>query len=209
MRSEGIITNLSVPRLTGSSRGSIRLCCKVRVVGEPCALDEARFADCLGSSCSALSRQPSSSKVTLRLWGTPSRKRSKASDRRAFNWPTAQSGSAGNSVRVQKSSRVRRQSASDRKNDSNRPKFFASLNVLQDVHICTFGPNRRRHRHRVPPPNALSDRHRHPGAVHPRSGRSVVRKLVPQCVCNSGYLCGGLVYDPVAFNAGSEVNWNV
>ena len=37
----------------------------------------------------------------------------------------------------------------------------------------------------------------------------VVRKLVPQCVCNSGYLCGGLVYDPVAFNAGSEVNWNV
>ena len=48
-----------------------------------------------GSVGSVSSRQPSSSKATWRLRGTPSRKRSKAPDRRAFNWPTAESGSAG------------------------------------------------------------------------------------------------------------------
>ena len=87
-----------------------------------------RLADCTGSSCSARSvfnRHPSSSKLTCRLRGTSSRNLSKAAESRALSCCAAGSGSAGNPVRAQKASLLCCHCRSGRKNDSNRPKFFA------------------------------------------------------------------------------------
>ena len=63
--------------------------------------------------------------ATCRLSATPSRKRSNASDGRAFRCSTAAAGSTGNPVRAQNASRTCSHCAAGRKNASNRPKFFA------------------------------------------------------------------------------------
>ena len=101
---------------------------RLRASSQRCS--SARRSDCAGSGCSAgsvFSRHPASSNVTCRLSATPSRKRSNASDRRAFRWSTAASGSTGNPVRAQNASRTRSHWAVGRKKASKRPKFLRAL----------------------------------------------------------------------------------
>ncbi len=91
---------------TSMSRSASRIV-RLRASSQRCSL--ARRSDCSGSGGSAgsvLSRHPSSSNVTYRLSATPSRKRSNASDRRAFSCSTAASGATGNPVRAQNASRT-------------------------------------------------------------------------------------------------------